>query len=89
MFSLFQQCDKKWCWQNESGLPKPDLVLYLRMSPQKAALRNDYGNELYEKLDFQEKVSQEYKEMMDSTWKVHYNSSFLFTTDFFFQCERK
>lgn len=54
----------------EKGLPKPDLVLLLRMPLEKAAERNEYGNELYERIDFQRKVLREYENMVDSSWQV-------------------
>ena len=45
-----------WCKTSESGLPKPDLVLFLNLSVEEAQKRGNYGDERYEKLEFQKKV---------------------------------
>lgn len=77
---------KEWCWAQERGLPKPDLVLFLELPLEKAAKRNGYGNEQYENHDFQKKVLKNYQEMVDSSWRVsienkriEYRVSLLFT----------
>jgi dTMP kinase len=44
--------DKNWCKNPDSGLPKPHLVLFMNISPERAAERSGFGEELYEKLDF-------------------------------------
>lgn len=38
----------EWAWQPETGLPRPDLVLFLSISSQEAAKRSGYGEERYE-----------------------------------------
>lgn len=62
-----------WCKQPDVGLPKPDLILFLQLSPEEAAERGNFGNERYENSSFQEKVLQSYYHLMkDKTlnWKV-------------------
>ncbi|NWX14763.1 KTHY kinase, partial [Aegotheles bennettii] len=62
-----------WCKQPDIGLPKPDLILFLQLSPEKAAERGNFGNERYENSSFQEKVLQSfYRLMKDETlnWKT-------------------
>lgn len=59
-----------WCWEQERGLLKPDLVLFLQLPLEKAARRDGYGNEKYENYDFQKKVFNNYQKMMDSSWQV-------------------
>ncbi|XP_072263919.1 thymidylate kinase [Pyxicephalus adspersus] len=54
-----------WCKQPDIGLPKPDLVLFLDISPEAAAKRGDFGNERYETSDFQKKVQKRYAELME------------------------
>ncbi|PNX96874.1 thymidylate kinase, partial [Trifolium pratense] len=54
----------------EIGLLAPDLVAYLDISPDKAAERGGYGDERYEKLEFQKKVAEHYKVLHDASWKV-------------------
>ncbi|KAG4960801.1 hypothetical protein JHK84_037889 [Glycine max] len=53
----------------EIGLPAPDVVVYLDISPEKAAERGGYGGERYEKLEFQKKVADWYKVLHDVSWK--------------------
>ncbi|XP_068136712.1 thymidylate kinase isoform X3 [Hyperolius riggenbachi] len=62
-----------WCKQPDVGLPKPDLVLFLKISPEAAAQRGGFGNERYETSAFQERVEKRYAELMEDTslnWKV-------------------
>ncbi|KAL9322224.1 hypothetical protein ACSQ67_010277 [Phaseolus vulgaris] len=54
----------------EIGLLAPDVVVYLDISPEKAAERGGYGGERYEKLEFQKKVADFYKVLHDVSWKV-------------------
>ncbi|KAK7244298.1 hypothetical protein RIF29_39118 [Crotalaria pallida] len=69
-FSASKGLDIEWCKAPEIGLLAPDLVAYLDISPQKAAERGGYGDERYEKLDFQKKVAESYKTLHDVSWKV-------------------
>ncbi|KAK6928480.1 Thymidylate kinase-like domain [Dillenia turbinata] len=69
-FSSAKGLDFDWCKAPEKGLPAPDLVLFLDISPEKAAERGGYGDERYEQHDFQRKVSQQYKALEDASWKV-------------------
>ncbi|KAK6153141.1 hypothetical protein DH2020_012780 [Rehmannia glutinosa] len=69
-FSSAKGLDVEWCKAPEAGLLAPDLVVYLDISPEKAAERGGYGGERYEKLEFQKKVAQSYKTLCDATWKI-------------------
>ncbi|KDP46329.1 hypothetical protein JCGZ_10169 [Jatropha curcas] len=69
-FSSAKGLDCEWCKAPEIGLLAPDLVLYLDISPEKAAERGGYGGERYEKLEFQRKVAQCYQTLHDSSWKI-------------------
>jgi dTMP kinase len=62
----------EWCKQPDRGLPRPDLVCFLDVSSEEASKRGGFGEERYEKQDFQEKVRKNYNELMlqDNTWKV-------------------
>ena len=55
----------EWCRQSDRGLPKPDLVCFLDVSAEEAAKRGGFGDERYEKAEFQQKVRQNYNLMMD------------------------
>ncbi|GFQ04557.1 thymidylate kinase [Phtheirospermum japonicum] len=69
-FSSAKGLDVDWCKAPEAGLLAPDVVVYLDISPEKAAERGGYGGERYEKLEFQKTVAQSYKALSDSTWKI-------------------
>lgn len=49
----------------EKGLIKPDLTLYLRVSPDVACLRGGFGSEVNDKLDFQKKVEESFNRAID------------------------
>lgn len=53
----------EWAWGPEIGLPKPDLVLFLDISPADAAERGNYGQERYETSEMQAKVRQMFKQL--------------------------
>ncbi|XP_006637737.1 thymidylate kinase [Lepisosteus oculatus] len=62
-----------WCKKPDVGLPKPDLVLFLQLSPEEAARRGEYGAERYESSDFQRNVQQRFQQLMKDpslNWKV-------------------
>ncbi|CAJ2659017.1 unnamed protein product [Trifolium pratense] len=45
-------------------------MLLIFMPEKKAAERGGYGDERYEKLEFQKKVAEHYKVLHDASWKV-------------------
>lgn len=55
----------EWCWNPEIGLLKPDLVLFLDISPEDAAKRGGYGDERYEKEEMQLKVRTLFKTLFE------------------------
>lgn len=68
-----KEMDLKWCKGPEMGLPKPDIVFYLNGSMEVLCHREDFGNERYEQVDFQNKVKQQFNEMMEveePKWKI-------------------
>lgn len=69
-FSSAKGLDIGWCKAPEIGLLAPDMVVYLDISPEKAAERGGYGDERYEQLEFQKKVAGSYLSLRDSSWKV-------------------
>lgn len=66
-FSCAKGLDREWCCTPEKGLPTPDLVIYLRLSPTEAKKRGDYGQERYEATEFQEKVRRHYDHLSASS----------------------
>lgn len=66
------EMDIEWCKNPEKGLPKPDLICFLDVSPEEAETRGGYGDEVYEKKEFQVKVRKNYDVLMkgDAAWKM-------------------
>uniref|UniRef100_T1JGQ2 Thymidylate kinase n=1 Tax=Strigamia maritima TaxID=126957 RepID=T1JGQ2_STRMM len=65
-----QGMDINWCKQSDVGLPRPDLVLFLDISPERAAERSGYGDEIYESLELQNKVYANYLKLKERNWKL-------------------
>jgi len=59
-----------WCRQPDRGLPKPDLVCFLDVSPEEAAKRGGFGKERYETTEFQAKVRENYNALMEDNWTI-------------------
>ncbi|PFX33890.1 thymidylate kinase-like [Stylophora pistillata] len=59
-----------WCKNPDRGLPDPDLIFYLDISTKDAQTRGSYGEERYEKIEFQERVAEVYKQLKTKDWKV-------------------
>lgn len=62
-----------WCKNPDVGLPKPDLVMFLQLSPAEAALRGQFGEERYETSVFQRAVQQQFEQLMKDpsvNWQV-------------------
>jgi len=60
----------EWCKQAETGLPKPDAVFFLSMSPDALSQRGGFGNERYELTEMQTKVRDNFMKLEDDTWQV-------------------
>ncbi|KAF2279990.1 thymidylate kinase [Westerdykella ornata] len=55
-----------WARHPEEGLPRPDLAIFLDLSPEEAAKRGGYGGEKYEKVEMQEKVRELFAVLRES-----------------------
>ncbi|CAB4057116.1 tmk [Lepeophtheirus salmonis] len=53
-----------WCANSDNGLPTPDLILFLDVSPEEALKRGGFGDEVYEKVEFQAKVRDIYSKRL-------------------------
>ena len=60
--------DQTWCMNSDSGLPRPHLVIFMDIDPERAAQRAGFGDELYEKLEFQKKVYENFKKLKEDNW---------------------
>ena len=70
MCVCLQVASLEWCKGPEIGLPAPDAVFYLSLSPEAAKERSEYGSERYENTEFQAKVEEQFKAMSESNWRV-------------------
>jgi dTMP kinase len=52
-----------WARNPEVGLPRPDGVIFLEISPDEAAKRGGFGSERYENKKHQDRVRDLFKEM--------------------------
>jgi dTMP kinase len=59
-----------WCKAPDRGLPKPDLVIFLDVPIEGSSSREGFGDEKYEKVDFQIKVRTTFEELKDDSWIV-------------------
>ncbi|XP_022197194.2 thymidylate kinase-like [Nilaparvata lugens] len=60
--------DLEWCKLPEMGLPRPDLVCLFKSRVDLASQRNGWGGERYEVTDFQERVSDNFQLLHDSSY---------------------
>ena len=57
--------DFDWCLGADRGLVQPDLVIYFDISAEKLAQRSGFGEERFEKIEFQQKVEEAYNRFRD------------------------
>ena len=67
-YSLSGGLDKDWCISADRGLPRPDLVIFLDVKPEETAKRSGFGEEIYEKLEFQKKVYSNFMSLKEENW---------------------
>lgn len=70
-FTAAKGLNLDWCKAPESGLLKPDLVLYLNLNTGALSRRMGWGDERYDVPEFQKRVNQMFMMLKDDTyWKV-------------------
>jgi len=69
-FSAAKGLDLDWCKGPDRGLPRPDLIIYLNLPITEASQRGGYGNERYEKVEFQEKVKRQFELLAEKDWSI-------------------
>ena len=69
-FTTAKGVNLDWCKGPDRGLPRPDLILFLNLQPNRAQAREDYGKERYEQNDFQAKVRDVFLQLQEPNWKV-------------------
>jgi len=58
--------DADWCFAPDSGLPKPDVLLFLNVSAHVAQARGGFGEERYETDAMQRRVRHSFAELLDA-----------------------
>uniref|UniRef100_A0A2P2I1I2 Thymidylate kinase n=1 Tax=Hirondellea gigas TaxID=1518452 RepID=A0A2P2I1I2_9CRUS len=69
-FSSAKGLDFDWCRNSDAGLPLPDLVLFLQLSQEESRARGGYGQERYEKEQFQATVRDKFSRLQQDNWTV-------------------
>ncbi|XP_031844304.1 thymidylate kinase [Nomia melanderi] len=59
-----------WCKTPDQGLPRPDMVIYLKVSAKSQRIRSNWGEERFENAKIQETVASNYLTLMDNTWAI-------------------
>ena len=67
-YGMANGLDRKWCVEQELGLPKPDAVIYLDITPEESVKRSQYRARRYDTIEFQTGVKKAYEELVDNTW---------------------
>lgn len=58
--------DLSWAHASDVGLPKPDIVVFLDLTPDEARRRGGWGDEKYEKEEMQRKVRELFTSLAES-----------------------
>jgi len=61
----------EWAWSMEVGLPEPDLLLFLDVSPDVQAQRGGFGEERYEESDMQRSVREMFDLLLTAVDRKH------------------
>jgi len=70
-FTAAKGLDIEWCRQPDIGLIKPDKVIYMTVTGDQASKRSQFGEERYEKIEFQNKVKKIFLQLQDQEyWQV-------------------
>jgi dTMP kinase len=64
--------DLEYCMNPDVGLPKPDLVVFLQIDLVVASKRSQYGEEKYEKIEFQKHVLESFEQVLSTCDNVKY-----------------
>ena len=73
-FTAAKGLDFEWCKNPDRGLPKPDVVIQLNVDEECAKGRGGFGEERYEKIEFQRRVRSLYAQLSDENKDVSYSN---------------
>lgn len=63
-FSVAKNLPMFWCMQPDAGLPAPDIIFFLDVSPETIATRSGYGQERLENVELQKRAYEAYQQML-------------------------
>ena len=69
-FTAAKGLDFEWCKNPDRGLPKPDVVIQLNVDEECAKGRGGFGEERYEKVEFQRRVRSLYAKLSEENKDV-------------------
>ena len=69
-YSYAKGLDLEWCISPDRALPEPDIVFYLNLSVEEISKRSSFGEEKYEKIEFQKKVEYAYNKIRGKNWEI-------------------
>ena len=70
-YSHAKGLDFDWWVQPDKGLPQPDLVLFVNTTAAEITSRSGFGDERYEREEFQEKVYEAFQKLRDLESRWH------------------
>ena len=62
--------DLEWCKSPDEGLLAPDVVLFMDLTIEQAMQRGQFGEERYEKEEFQRTVRETFLALKNPSWKI-------------------
>ncbi|XP_037818967.1 thymidylate kinase [Lucilia sericata] len=72
VYSAAKGMSLDWCKSPENGLPRPDIVFYLKAEADALLDRGNYGEERYEKKEFQMKVAKIFEDIYEKEKEYWY-----------------
>ena len=60
----------EWCKTPDEGLLAPDVVLFMDLTVDQAMERGNFGDERYEKEEFQRTVRDTFFKLKSDSWKI-------------------
>lgn len=64
-YSTARGMDRELCTRLCSGLPLPDITIFMEVDPEVVSQRGDFGKEIFESVEFQQKVAKIMKTLIE------------------------
>jgi dTMP kinase len=68
----YSSVDMEWTSNTEIGLPKPECVIFMDIKPSQIVNRDNFGEERYEQIEYQNKVYTNYMDIMTDDQIIWY-----------------